>query len=413
MTTPLLVLSSLFPSPNEPGAGPFVRARMFRVANKRPLTVVTPRPWFPGQGLLRQWRPGWRIPAPKQWTDEGIEIHAPRFISLPAIGRRFDGASMARAVAPRVAHLLRENPHLIIDAHFGFPEGEAAWRLKQVFGIPAIVTLRGTEVRHACDPVLRPRLTRALLGLDHVIAVSDSLRQVALELGVPEERTTVVGNGVDTTLFQPRDRRQARQRFGLDEQAKVLVTVGGLVERKGFHRVMEVMPELLQTFPDLYYLVVGGPCREGDWSDRLRSLAAELGIVEQVIFTGPLPADELAWPLSAADLFVLATRNEGWANVILEAMACGTPVVATDVGGNREVVADSSLGLIVPFGDSGRLQAAISEGLSRHWDRDSIRDYARANDWQERMGRLEAIYCKLENSPIAGGVEESERVYGK
>ena len=392
MSARLLVLSSLFPTPSEPGAGPFVRERMFRVARRRPITVVTPRPWFPGQGLIRRWHPDWRIPAPRRWTDEGVEVLAPRFPSPPGVGRRFDGASMARAVAPLVRERLARGENLIVDAHFGFPEGEAAWRMKCRFGVPAIVTLRGTEVRHAADPVLGPRLARALQGLDHVIAVSESLRQVALDLGVPPERTTVVGNGVDTQRFRPLDRREARRRLGLGKRDRVLITVGGLVERKGFHRVMEVMPALSREFPDLRYLVVGGPCREGDWSERLRSLAGELGIADRVHFTGPLPPDELSGPLSAADLFVLATRNEGWANVILESMACGTPVLATDVGGNREVVADESVGATVPFGDARALRAAIAEGLRRTWDRDAIRAYAEANDWEERIGRLEEIY---------------------
>ena len=402
MSARLLVLSSLFPTPNEPGAGLFVRERMFRVARGRPITVVTPRPWLPGQGLIRRWHPDWRIPAPRHWTDGGVEVRAPRFLSPPGMGRRFDGTSMARAVAPLVRERLSRGEHLILDAHFGFPEGEAAWRLKRRFGLPAIVTLRGTEVRHAADPVLRPRLGRALRGLDHVIAVSESLRQVALDLGVPPERTTVVGNGVDTQRFQPVDRREARRRLGLGERDRVLITVGGLVERKGFHRVMEVMPALASEFPDLHYLVVGGPCREGDWSERLRSLAGELGVADRVHFTGPLPPDELAGPLSAADLFVLATRNEGWANVILESMACGTPVLATDVGGNREVVADDHLGMIVPFGDADRLAEGIACCLRRDWDRAAIRAYAEANDWEHRIEQLQSLYARLETEGCEG-----------
>ncbi len=410
MSARLLVLSSLFPTPAESGAGPFVRERMFRVARKRPLSVVTPRPWFPGQGLVRHWYPNWRVPAPRRWTDHGVEVLAPRFLSLPAIGRRFDGASMARAVAPVLREQLVDGGSLIVDAHFGFPEGEAAWYLKQRFGVPAIVTLRGTEVRHAADAVLRPRLARALQGLDHVIAVSESLRRVALELGVPPERTTVVGNGVDTRRFRPMDRIEARRSLGLQPQDRVLITVGGLVERKGFHRVMEVMPALLGKFPNLHYLVVGGPSREGDWSEQLRRLADGLGIAERVHFTGPLPPEELSGPLSAADLFVLATRNEGWANVILESMACGTPVLATDVGGNREVVGDDRLGLIVPFGIPEQLAAAITEGLRRDWDRAAIRAYAEANSWDERVERLDAIYEALRETPSSSS--SGEKAHG-
>jgi glycosyltransferase involved in cell wall biosynthesis len=110
-----------------------------------------------------------------------------------------------------------------------------------------------------------------------------------------------------------------------------------------------------------------------------------------VTFLGPLPPDALKQPLSAADVFVLATRNEGWANVFLEAMACGLPVVTTDVGGNREVVNDPGLGMIVPFGDSAALEQALREALAKSWDRTAIRRYAEANDWQGRVDTL----CEL------------------
>jgi glycosyltransferase involved in cell wall biosynthesis len=228
-----------------------------------------------------------------------------------------------------------------------------------------------------------------------VFAVSDSLRRLAVELGAAVEKTEVVGNGVDTARFHPVDRAAARARFGLPDSAKVLISVGGLVERKGMHRVIEVMPALIGPHPDLHYLIVGGASPEGDNRAELTAQVARLGLAGRVHFLGALPPDELKWPLSASDVFVLATRNEGWANVFLEAMACGLPVVTTDVGGNAEVVCRAELGSIVPFGDGMALQQALDNALNAEWDRGAILEYAQANQWDTRVAQLLRAFAPL------------------
>ena len=140
---------------------------------------------------------------------------------------------------------------------------------------------------------------------------------------------------------------------------------------------------------------MGGAGPEGDWSARLRSLVIDLGLQDCVLFLGTLAQEELNVPLSAADVFVLATRNEGWANVFLEAMACGLPVVTTDVGGNAEVVANAKLGILVPFGQPERLTEAIADALVRDWDRDAIMTYAESNSWERRVRTLAEEFAAI------------------
>lgn len=394
----VVVLSSLFPSQRQPGAGLFVRERMFRVGARLPVAVVSPSPWFPLQGLLRSWRPGFRPGAPCFECQAGHDVWFPRFFSLPGMLKRMDGLFMALGAWPRMRALKRAGRLDIIDAHFGYPDGYAASLLGRWLRVPVTVTLRGTEERHARDPALRPLLAQALAGASRVFAVSQSLRQVALALGQAPARVRVVGNGVDLDKFRAIDRQVARAALGLPADALVLVSVGGLCERKGFHHVMACLPALQnegKAGQAVQLLVVGGPGPEGDWTDRLKALAAELGIAAQVRFTGPVASADLHRVLSAADVFVLATRNEGWANVFLEAMACGLPVVATDVGGNREVVATPALGSIVPFGDQGALTAALREALVRPWDRAAIRRYAEANTWDRRIDDLESEFRQI------------------
>ncbi|HMM46963.1 MAG TPA: glycosyltransferase [Thiobacillaceae bacterium] len=394
----LVVFSSLFPSAARPGAGLFIRERMFRVAEHQPLAVVSPQPWFPGQALIRRWRPGYRPQAPTLELQQGIRVYHPRFLAVPGALRRLDGWSMALASLLLLRRLKSEGARLI-DAHFAFPDGEAAVRLGRWLSLPVTITLRGTEVPHSRDSRLRPRLVRTLRGAARVFSVSDSLRRLAFELGAAAEKTEVVGNGVDVRRFHPVDRAEARARFGLPDDAKVLVSVGGLVERKGMHRVIDCMPGLLDGHPGLHYVIVGSGGPEGDMRGELEAQVQRLGLAGRVHFLGQMPPDELKWPLSASDVFVLSTRNEGWANVFLEAMACGLPVVSTDVGGNREVVCRSELGSIVPFGDAPALQRALDMALARDWDRAAIIAYAHENQWDRRVAQLLHAFSGLLAEP--------------
>lgn len=395
----IVVLSSLFPSAHQPGAGLFIRERMFRVGRQLPLAVVAPSPWFPGQALLRRLRPSFRPGAPRHELQQDHDVWFPRFLSFPGVLKGLDGWLMALAAWPRLRQLQRQGRLDLIDAHFAYPDGFAATRLGRWLGVPVTITLRGTEQRLAQDPALAPRLRRALADAAHVFAVSESLRQVALGLGIAPGKVQVVGNGVDLEKFHPLPRRQARAALGLPEDAPVLVSVGGLCERKGFHRVIEQLPALRRLHPGLVYLVVGGPSPEGDMRAELQRQVAQSGLQDAVRFLGPLPPERVREPLSAADVFVLATRNEGWANVFLEAMACGLPVVSTDVGGNAEVVCRPELGRIVAFGDGEALRQALDAALRQDWDRAAIRRHAQDNTWERRVELLLAAFARLSAAP--------------
>lgn len=391
----VLVWSALFPGPAQPQAGVFIRERMFRVGRELPLTVISPQPWFPLQGLIRRFRPHFRPSQPRHEVQSGIEVLRPRYFSVPGILKRFDGWFMALGARRTVRRLRGAGRASVIDAHFGYPDGYAATLVARWEGLPCTITLRGTEVRHSRDPALRKRLVSGLRASTRVFSVSASLKRLAVELGVRDDAVRVVGNGVDSSRFRPMPRAEARRALGLDEDARVLVTVGGLVERKGFHRVIACLPELSTEFPQLHYLCVGSAGPEGDFSARLRAQVAELGLGERVHFLGALPPDGVCTAVSAADVSVLATRNEGWANVLLEAMACGVPVVATDVGGNAEVVCRDDLGTIVSFDDHAALVRALREALHRNWDRAAIRRYAEENDWSTRVPVLVGEFRRI------------------
>lgn len=401
----LVVLSTLFPSSVRPAAGLFVRERMFRVGGHRPLLVISPQPWFPFLSFIRRLRPGYRPMPPTLECQDGVDVYFPRFLALPGIARWLDGLSMGLSSWWLLRRLRRQYRLEAIDAHFAYPDGYAALWAGRRLGLPVSITLRGTEVPISRIRLRRGLMRRALLGADRVFSVSASLRDLALDLGVPGARTRVIGNGVDTAKFHPVDRLEARRALGLPATARVLVSVGALVERKGFHRVLEVLPRLRKRYPDLHFLIVGGPSPEGDWSARLRAQVQSLGLEGVVRFLGTVRPEALKTPLSAADVFVLATSNEGWANVFLEAMACGLPVVTTRVGGNAEVVCRPELGTLVPLGDAGALSRALDAALGATWDRQAILRYAAENAWDVRvqvlLGEFESLVDEAAARPGA------------
>ncbi len=402
MNPAVVVFASLYPSTEQPTAGIFIHERMKRVAGQLPVIVVSPQPWFPGQGVLRWLRPGYRPGgASHEWRD-GVEIHRPRFLALPLLGRSLDSISMAVCSMPLLSRLRRAGKLDLIDAHFGYPDGHAACVIARWLRVPFTVTLRGTEPRIGAAAVRGRLQRRALRAAARVIGVAGSLADWARGQGVADERLTVVGNGVDPDLFAPIPRGEARRTLGLPDDADVLITVGGLTERKGFHRVIDVLPDLVAEHPKLHYLVVGGRSGEGDWRGRLEAQVRSLGLDQRVYFLGVVPPDALHVPLSAADVFVLASRNEGWANVLLEAMACGVPVVATDVGGNAGVVVREELGTVIPFGDREALVCELHAALGRRWDRDAIRSHARENAWDGRVDALVALLSGAVGAASAG-----------
>ncbi|BCG64817.1 MAG: teichuronic acid biosynthesis glycosyltransferase TuaC [Methyloprofundus sp.] len=389
----LLVYCTLFPSNKRPNAGVFIRERMFRVGQQLPIVVVSPVPWFPLQGIIRYWKPNFRPQPDKFEIQQGVQVYFPRFLSIPGLFKSWDGFLMALGSFTTLVKLKKE--FNIIDAHFAYPDGYAATILGKWFKVPVTMTLRGTEVPLSKIQGRKIRMLKAINCATRIFSVADSLKQHVVSLGASSDKIRVVGNGVDINKFYALDKRQERAELNISVNAKVLVSVGALVERKGFHRVIEALPELIKKYPDLIYLIIGGDSPEGNIRNQLEQQVKTLELEKHVQFLGALSSEQLKKPLSTADIFALSTANEGWANVFLEAMACGLPVVTTDVGGNREVVNNDDLGIIVPFDDKQALVNALFQSLEQTWDKENIIAYARNNAWDTRVEILVGEFKKL------------------
>lgn len=375
----VLVLSSVFPNAKQPALGVFVRQRLMHVAKGCEAVVVAPRPWFP---LDRIVRPQWQgIPAVEE--QDGLRVHHPRVVSFPGVLKWLDGVLYAASLVRFLSRLRTRFAFDLIDAHFAYPDGVAAVLLGRVFRCPVVVTLRGSIVRLSTYPLHRPQLRFVLRRAERVLAVSQSLKDVAVGLGTPSEKIRVVVNGVDTTLFYPRDRDAARRSLGLPVERTILLSVGGLNEGKGHHRLVGVLPQLLACRPDLLLVVVGGERPSDSVRPLLNRLIKDGELADHVYLAGERPHAEIPLWLASADVLCLATRSEGWANVLLEAAACARPVVATRVGGNAEVVPDERIGLLVAPGDDRELRAAILRALESTWDTTAMVEHARAHSWEQ------------------------------
>jgi teichuronic acid biosynthesis glycosyltransferase TuaC len=385
----ILVVTSVFPNAAQPTLGVFVRERMFKVARRCELKVVAPAPWFPFINLVRK---GYRPTVPYIEIQEGIEVYHPRFFNIPRFFKFLDGLFFFLSAAASIRKIRKEFDFDLIDAHFAYPDGVGAVLLGKLFRKPVAITVRGTIRKLTRFPLVRRQIRYALNNAAKIFAVCDDLKNAVVELGISPEKVFVVPNGVDIEKFKPVDRLAARRELGLPIDTRVLISVGGLVKRKGFHRLIAALPEIGKTIPRVMYIIVGGPSVEGNNEPELRRLVTELGLRDAVLFAGPRPHEMLHKWLSAADVFCLATSNEGWANVFLEAMACGLPVVASKVGGNEEVVASDEYGVLFDLDDGRQLVEAILKALEKRWDREGIVAYARANSWE---GRIESLISQF------------------
>ena len=391
----LLVFSSLFPSEINPNLGGFIRERMFRVAAQTPIVVLAPQVWSPIDWILRlKWKSYRRLAREYEVLD-GIEIYRPKVLSIPVIFKSYDGFFMAYFSGKAVKKIVERFKPNLVDAHFCYPDGYAASIIAKQLKLPLVITLRGSRDERLVESDQAPLLRKALAQCVHVIAVSDALKKgVGQRLGIPSEKITVVGNGVNLDRFEQMDRAASRARLGIAPTDLVMVSVGNLNTLKGFHRLIDLLPNLRKLFPTLKLVIVGAQLSGDPTAKQLKNQVQTLGVSDMVQFAGYVDSNEMKWYYSAANLFVSATAYEGWANVLLEAMACGLPIVTTRVGGNPQVVCSDALGFLIEFWDPILAEQTIAAALTNDWNVGQIKAYAVANRWEARMQALDDIFNK-------------------
>ena len=389
----LLLVSTLYPNAIMPEHGVFVenRLRHLIASGRVAATVVAPVPWFPWTGaVFSDYGAFARVPAMEE--RHGIRIFHPRYPVIPKVGMSVAPVLLYQSACRAIRRLARSGTEFdIIDAHYFYPDGVAAALLGRAFGKPVVITARGTDINVIANRMLPRRMILWAAGrAEAVICVSDALRRRIAGLGADADKLVTLRNGVDLVSFTPAAREATRAKMALT--GPVLATVGNLVPTKGQRHVVGC----LQAIPGATLLVVG----EGPDERAIRELAARLGVAERVRMLGRVAQDKLHDIYSAADVSLRASEREGWPNVLLESLACGTPVVATDVGGVSEIVTSREAGVIVRQRTPEALAAAVHGLFANLPDRDATRAYAERFSWDATTrGQLELFGRILSDEP--------------
>jgi teichuronic acid biosynthesis glycosyltransferase TuaC len=384
----ILTFTTLYPSRIRPQHGIFVETRLRKLVESGAVAarVMAPCPWFP----LASPRFGHYSLFAQQPSEEiryGLRVDYPRYPQLPKIGMSVAPLAIFAALLPVLRRQLRGGRDFdLIDAHYFYPDGVAAVLLGRALGRPVVVTARGSDLNIIAEHAVPRRWIRwSARQADGLVAVSRGLKRRLANLGIVEERVRVLRNGVDLALFRPAERDATRRALGLTRPT--LLAVGNLVGLKR-HRMMV---EALIGLPAVDLVIAG----EGPERAAIEALARERRVADRVRLLGHVPQDRLPGIYSAADLLLLVSTHEGWPNVLLESMACGTPVIVADLDGIADIVAAPEAGRIVGEPAPDRLAAAVRAFLGALPNRAATRAYAERFDWQSTTEGQIALFREI------------------
>lgn len=384
----ILTFTTLYPNLLQPQHGIFVETRLRKLVASGAVTarVVAPCPWFPFASA-RFGRYAVFARMPSEETRHGLQVEHPRYPVLPRVGMSAAPLALCAAVLPFLRRQIRGGRDFdLIDGHYFYPDGIAAVLVGRALGRPVVVTARGSDLnvigQHA---VPRTWIRWAARQADGLIAVSSGLKRRLVELGVGADRVRVLRNGVDLGLFHPHDRQAARGGLGFTRRA--VLAVGNLVPLKRHWLMVEALTHL----PEVELVIVG----EGPERPSIEKLARERKVADRVRLLGRVPQDCLPQIYSAADLLLLVSTHEGWPNVLLESIACGTPVLVSPMDGIADIVGAADAGRILADVTPNGLASAIRELLTAPPSRAATRLYAEHFDWQSTTDGQIALFRQI------------------
>ena len=392
MTLRVLSLSTLFPNPAQPALGRFVARQMEAVAARGDvkLTVIAPLglPPFP---LSRhaKYAPLRNVPERRE-AEGGFAVHHPRFRLIPAIGAAGNPARIARAVLPLARRLHDAAPFDVLDAQFFFPDGPAAARIARALDLPFSIKARGSDIHYwGKQTAALPQMREAAEAAGGMLSVSAALARDMAALGMPQDRIAVHYTGLDAGRFRPAtaaEREATRAALDLPAGAPLLLSPGALIPLKGQALAIAALAHV----PGAHLLLAG----TGPEEESLRQRAVDQTVKRRIHFLGQVPHERLAALMAAADAVVLPSEREGLANVWIESLASGTPLVIPDIGGAREVVMSPDAGRIVERTPEA-IASAVSDLLADPPTRAPTARCAERFSWDRNAEELSAHWRKL------------------
>jgi teichuronic acid biosynthesis glycosyltransferase TuaC len=399
MSAPLrvLIVTKIFPNSVEPLSAPFNRQQFSALAKLCDVEILGTIPWFPGAGLLgKRSSAAALVAVPAQEHIDGMLVKHPRTLFVPRLAHATWGPLYAASLAPLLFRY--RGKFDVVLGSWAYPDGFAAVLFGRALGIPAVVKLHGSDINSIAD-MAGPRrmLTWALPRAQRVVAVSRALADKAVELGVDRQRIALVNNGVDGDRFAPRDRASARTALGVDPTAKLALYVGNLKAAKGVLDLVAAASSVLCENPHNMIALVGG----GEAANEVAAAVAKLGhaLSKRILLLGPRSADDVSQWMAACDLLVLPSWNEGTPNVVLEALASGRRVVATNVGGVPDLITSPVLGAMVPARQPSQLAVALIRELAVDYNPDDVAKLGSRGGWQSSAAAFHRVLLEAANRP--------------
>jgi glycosyltransferase involved in cell wall biosynthesis len=378
----IAVITRNFPSSAEPWQGRPAYQTLRELARRADVRVFYPNPGYPS--LLKPRGQSFSKLEPSGDSPD-VKVDYFDYPALPVVSRPLNGWMAARVLLP---HIRSFAPDLIFS-YFLYPEGYAALQIGKTLSVPVVARSMGSDINRIGDPITAMHTRTVLREVDFLVMVSRDLREKALAMGASPDRICTMVNGCDTSVFHVRDRAQAREKLQIDPAAKAVVYIGRTDVNKGVRELVEAAVSLHPEHPDLHvYLVGGGPDRA--------IIQAKIEVNSASGYVHALPAcpfDDVAVWMASADLVTLPSYMEGCPNVVLEALACGRPVVATNVGGIPEIMSDA-FGRLVPARDPAALAKALASVLAANWDPAAIAAHM-GRGWDTVSGELLALFESL------------------
>lgn len=385
-----LTFSTLFPNAVKPHHGIFTQTALKDVLKTGEVetVVVAPTPWFPFKNpRFGNYSIFARIP--REETRIGARVLHPRYFLPPKVGMNIAPYLMANAAKRVIRKIMDDGFDFdVIDAHYFYPDGVAAAMLGKYFNKPVVISALGTDINLIAQFKLpRKMILWASRQASSIVTVSEALKTELIKLGVDSHKIVTLRNGVDLELFRPVDRQAVRAQLGISGFA--LLSVGNLVALKGHDRIIES----LSLLPGVNLFIAGS----GPDAEALKKLARTKNLDDRVRLLGPLPQETLREYYGACDALVLASSREGWANVLLEAMACGTPVVASRVGGTPEVVTSPAAGVLMPSNTPEGVAQGVNALRANYPAPGATRAYAEGFSWAETTRWKIQLFAEAKN----------------
>jgi len=371
----VLLITNLFPNNKEPNRGIFVKQEINALKKLCKIIVIAPVPFFPFECRLFQ---KWSINAgisKKEYIDNVLVLH-PRWFVIPKILSSLYGFSLFLSIVIKILSLNKKENFDLIYSHWIYPDGFAAVLLSKIINKPVFLHALGCDINLYTKYFIRRQLIKwALKNSTKTIVVSHNMAEKVFALGINKKVVVVIPNGIDTNLFKPMNKLECRNKLSIRLNEKIILFIGSLEIVKGIDILLYAFNELVTTTKNPVRLIVVG---KGSLKESIVKIISRFNLEEKISCVGEINHNDVPVWVNSADVFCLPSIREGMPNVILEAVACGKRIVATEVGGIPELLANYDNALLVSPNNKLSLTLALKAGIEKEesYNNQTYRDWS-------------------------------------